>query len=174
MGTQVFAMEGAQPGELFTRLFEESGSATNMNVDGSSTPVDFDITPPPGKAIVLDSLHFVLQGINFSPNKFGGLTALTTGVALQILEGTDVIVDFANAFRLKNNADFSLFSEGAIQSFGGGADDMLKATIDFQLSGRLLLVNGIQTGRIKIQDDLTGVGLTRFECLARGYLIPFE
>ncbi len=143
-----------------------------MNVDGSVTPVDFDINPPPDRAVVLDSLHFVLQGTNMTPSKFGGLTALTNGIALQILEGEDIVVDFAQAFRITMNADFSLFSEGAIQSFGAGADDMLSTTFDFQLSGRLLLMNGVETVRIKIQDDLSGGALSRFECMARGYLIP--
>ena len=174
MGVEVFASEAAEPGELFTRLFEESGGATNMNVDGSSTPIDFDIIPPPGRGIVLDSLHFVLQGTNFKPSLFGGLTALTNGVALQVVEGITIIVDFANSFRIKTNADFSLFSEGIIQTFGAGADDMLKATFDFQLSGRLVLVKGTQKARIKIQDDLTGAALDRFECMARGYLIPLD
>ncbi len=172
MGTQIFAEEGAGGGELFTRLFEKDGVGTEMAVDGSSTAVDFDISPPTGKAVILDSLHFVLQGVNFTPNKFGGLSELTNGIALQLLEGTTIIVDFANAFRIKKNADFSLFSEGNIQSFGGGADDMLKATFDFQLSGRLLRIKSTEIARIKIQDDLTPVGLSRFECMARGYLIP--
>lgn len=61
------------------------GAATNMNIDGSGTPVVFTLTPGAGKEFFVEKINLFMrdQGA-FKLDEFGSGKALTTGIKLEI------------------------------------------------------------------------------------------
>lgn len=80
----------------------------NMNVDGSSTPVIFQVEIGPASDEIIHITRLMLQMKTAEPvtlAKFGDLAALTAGLLLRVVDSEDVI---QNIWMIKDNAQFAL------------------------------------------------------------------
>ena len=158
-----------------------ASASDDMTIDGSSTNVDFSVSPTEGFDAYIKVIS-ILIGDGGSPNlnKFGDLTALSNGVEICYTTqdlGTEVIHD-----GIKTNLEFVRLgtSTGAIGTgndayladvSGGGSEKSYIPTID--LAQTFGLRYGIRLRRattdklvIRIKDDLTG--LTTMNAIAYG------
>lgn len=154
---------------------------TDMNVDGSTTFVDFHVDSSPDFDIFIKTI-FVEIGDNGSPalNKFGALTALSNGVAwiyFNQFEGEYILHE-----GIKTNKEFiriGIDTHGigtGVDAYladvsGGGTEKSYLPIID--LSEMYGLRYGVRLRRnttdklvFRIQDDLTG--LVTFDAIAYG------
>lgn len=156
----------------YRQRFSTSAGSSDMTVDGSSTAVDFYISPTSGFDSYIKVISVII-GDGGSPalNKFGNLSALANGVEICYTTqdlGTEVIHD-----GIKTNLEFIRLgtSTGAIGTgtdayladvSGGGTEKSYIPTID--LAQTFGLQNGIRLRRdsndkmvIRVRDDLTGL-----------------
>lgn len=76
--------------------FLANGSDTDMTVDGSVTPVEFELAPPLGKVYVIASLMFMVNQTGTTPTNFFGAAALSNGCLFKIERGATERFDFFN------------------------------------------------------------------------------
>lgn len=134
-----------------------NGFTTNMNVNGSVTPVNFDFTPASGETWYISSLAtFLLDNGSTLPRSFGVLTALTNGVEIRIRsEGTEYLVA-----TLHNNMEVQLvFKEFPWIPGTSGfneSSDIYCGQLFFPVPVKLQNSTA-DFIRIRIRDNLTGV-----------------
>lgn len=135
---------------------EDSGGSVNMDVDGSSTPVNFDFAPSAGEVWYLEAVVILIVDPGGTDwDEFGSLgSELTNGVDLLIkTHGTEYTVG-----NHKNNADLVLcFSENGLIPPGSAAflddDDIFRGSKNFRHAIKLDGDLGDYV-RMKVQDDL--------------------
>ncbi len=152
------------PGLSQRKFFEDSGSP-DLNVDGSSTPVEFLVTPTAGKIFYIHSISIVIEdnAINFT--KFGGITALTNGLDFKVTENGLSEVILAN---IKTNGEFYTFANNVILE--SASIDILVAHINIKQSTGTsikLIAGSSDNLKIVINDNLTSIN--KFQVVVRGY-----
>lgn len=148
---------------FFTQVVDTVGDGTgsqDQNVNGSGTPVEFRVLPPPGKMYGIAGIEIGIRSASAidSMLEYGDVTALTTGVTIESHEvGGSTIKSFAV---LKDN--FDLFFIGGKASAAGNNNDpnaiIVKA--DFQETFNLpLRIDSRENEEllVTINDDLTGL-----------------
>lgn len=145
-------------------------ATANMNVDGSTTPVIFEISPS-GTTLIddINSISFeIIDDAQMDDTKFGGLTALTRGVLLRQVDGTQ-----KNLTLYKSNSDFKI--NGVLEysdKSGGGAYGLNARRIFYSPDWNNCIIRLDGTNgdalQIIIQDNLTG--LTTFKAMAHAHL----
>jgi len=145
--------------------FLKNGSSKAMNVNGSSTPVNFDFAPGQGEVWYLSKISSMLSDDGLTrhgPGDFGGLSSLTNGVEIRIkTEGAESVLA-----TLQDNADF-------LQVFSDLNRDYSEVfSSQIALSGTRSFINPIKLDgdqgdfiRFRILDNLTG--LTHFRATAK-------
>lgn len=140
--------------------FREPGGSKEMSVDGSGTPVDFVMQPPPGELWIVEYITFLLiDPGNMIAGNFGALGApLTTGVQLlEVINSSESIYT-----TLKDNADVAQCFFGGVPATGGvaGADpgflnEVDKAIGRYPMDGKVTL-DGDDNDQLifRINDDL--------------------
>ncbi len=153
---------------LYRPDFLRASASPAMNVDGSTTPVNFELLPATDEIIRVERLRMFMRcaaAITFTG--FGNLAALTNGITLSKHDGTAVISD------LLGGAGGT--GAGPIQT----TEDLLPYVERFELlDSSLVLVAefkippirlvGTQRLRWTVADDLTG--LTELRVLAEAIL----
>ena len=116
---------------IFIVKFVMNGSDINMNVDGSSTPVDFVASPPSGKIWYIYSAHLFIEDQVINHQKFGGIGPLSNGVVISVKEsGTERTLC---PYPIVKNSDFMAFMHDVeIQS---SETDILTARCEFLTGG---------------------------------------
>lgn len=148
--------------------------SNNMNVDGSSTPVEFVLSPKNltnGQEWDIVRLVFTItdqSSMDFST--FGGIAALTNGAVLRISDG-----DTKHIFNVKTNGDFSAraydtayadkapagyYGFSCRRTFGGQSKNGVTIRLTSTTNDEL---------KILIQDDLRN--LDSFYCIAQGHVV---
>ena len=134
----------------------------NMNVNGSVTPVIFNITPSGLTNVKLDitKIHFYISdGTAMTSELFGGLTALTRGVVVRSIDGVHKV-----HFNIKKNGEFGLhcddvryddrasgsniWSVSAIKRFAGQENQGVTIRLESMTDDTIQII---------VQDDLTGL-----------------
>ena len=143
----------------------ENGGSSEINVDGSVTPVSFIAEPNTNKNLIVYRLLLVMEDASMSWTKFGGLTALTNGVDIKVTEdGTerDIVTD-----PIKTNRDF-VWNAYDVE-IDNATTSVLRMRWTFQRAGTVLTLKDAQSDNIKIvvNDDLTGISY--FKATAQGY-----
>lgn len=159
----------------------------NMNVDGSSTPVDFYLIPDPARGFLkVSELMFYIEdaGTVKQADLFGALAALSTGIQLGVYNLSaelqqDVFASLGATFPaagfVKDHGDFrSLFWDIEFSDFASG-NAWVCATHNFSndRSGPLFIQGNdihvpLQTHVLscRVNDDLTG--LINMRCFYSG------
>lgn len=150
-------------------LVQDGDTNTDLSVDGSSTPVNFDYLIPDDESFLLSRLLFRLEDTAIAMTKFGGIAALTNGITIKIL-GTDLDntkFDAFNGATIKKNDDFALIAGESIL-LGAGTDAfMVRYTL--LKSGALMRIDGGERVRIVVADNLTGI--TEFHVTVQGFKV---
>lgn len=148
----------------------EDGGSSDMAVDGSSTPVEFEFLVPVNTWVDLAQFNIVLTDVAVTNDKFGALTALTNGVTIEIIDvdTTTVLFDFTATRPIRTNTDFALYAGVSAKLAGGGLVDAVLVEWPLQSSGAVLRVLGGQLIRATVNDNLTG--LNTFGILIQGLL----
>lgn len=141
-------------------LFQDSGSSPEMNIDGSVTPVEFEIRPASNELFIVDKIGILIITNNKVDDieEFANLPALTNGIgSTTSLRGTATTNNSINS-----NADiFSLFNNSLFEPF----DNPMKIlNSSYDIPDGSLKLSGA-TGdfmRFTVRDDLRGLEKLRF------------
>lgn len=163
----------AGAGEVTGRIveFASNGGSPNLLVDGSVTPVDFQINASATKQRFITSIRFeaLANGMQFT--RFLGQNGpLTNGILLTVRSNNSQI-DFP---AIKTTEDFaSYFSLGPanFDFYDVAGTDYFRATLTFEAPFQLYKQGTFATDdfiRIRVRDNLTS-GVVRFQAIAFGF-----
>lgn len=150
---------------VYDHLHDAVADSDDMNVDGSSTPVNFDFTVPTGKVFLFTRFNAQFDDDKKDvPNGFFSIAALSNGLLMQIRDtnGT-VLQDFdTTAAPIKNHADMialagvDVDSDGTANLSSGGFRFTITKT------GAAMKLTAGQVVRVVVRDSLTGLDELRF------------
>jgi hypothetical protein len=164
-------MDFAYPAGTFVDIAD-----TNMNVDGSTTPVVFGLRgtgTPPGVELTFDLTRIMIgcrttTAVDLA--KFGDLTRLTNGLVFRKRDGR-----YKNVFNVKSNGELATMAydwdpQAATNPTQG--QDGFVSRLTFGSQGKIGVVIRLEIGEdaeIIVQDDLTG--LERFGVIGEGHIV---
>jgi hypothetical protein len=150
---------------------------TNMNVDGSSTPVIFsiaplDISPTSNQWDIVRMIFAIQDGSSMDSSMFGSIAGgITNGVVIRQKDGL-----FQNYFNIKTNGDF------ALRAYDISFDDRASPQGEYFFRSRRTFGGASKTGvtirlagedndefQVIIQDDLTS--LDSFSVTVQGHVV---
>jgi len=142
---------------------KDSGGSSDMNIDGSVTPVEFSFTSPPGETWNIIGISVVLTDMGtMDPTDFGAINGgLTNGVDFEV-QTNGILENLGGA---QNNLDLALLGVGpGFTKFDSSTGFM--STADIFLTERafpkeMILFPG-DFFKVRINDDLTGLNFLRF------------
>lgn len=163
--------------KYFTGLLEADGIITgpSMDVDGSTSPVEFKIESNDNYDIHITSVQLILIDAGIAHNFFGNLAPLNTGWDLKVQDGNDEIFLIEKA---KKNGDL-LFQSGFNKPYGDGSTafqydlwtagmNAFTVNIPIDYSGGFVIRRKTADKIIAVvNDDLTG--MNDFQARAFGY-----
>ncbi len=138
-----------------------STGATDLRVDGSSTPVSFRFDAISGSNIRIRELRFIMtaQKLKFDGTSFAASPQLTNGIQFNLKVNAGTTASMAT---IKQNEDFLRVAGPPGQNLWieyGGQNDVLTAVHVFD--GKMQLVTGsTDFVEVKIQDDLASLAST--------------
>ncbi len=161
---------------LFVYVTHKSGPAVggdteNMATAGATpgTPSIFEYTVAPNTEMRVARLNFAIVDQALQLVRFGGITALTNGCLLDIVDANGLsLLDMTGGRPFMANSDF-LYAAGIdmeIDEGGGGALDVVKVRFSLFKAGRNVVVKAGESIRWTIRDDLTGID--QFRCQVQG------
>ena len=188
--TQVPRLANDQTDEQLTRIKYFSGlfvrddgsGSTDLRVDGSVTPVDFVIAPPPGEMIQLREIRYIFEdsSLDMGGNdvrRFGsaaGTGGLVNGLESFIEQGAGVQNLFVEPINHMSEFFWYVSDFFNIPNATANNVDLLTWIIDLKLLVPILVVSS-NTDRVvvRINDDLTAM-TDKFQVLAIGQREPFK
>jgi hypothetical protein len=161
-------------GGIMEFVFKYLADSDVVDMSASSdTSKTFEYTVPAGKNFYLQRVNFVIVDGSITPAKFGGLSALTNGLKIQVLSSAGAeVIDFTDGQNIKTNSDFALLAgvDSIIRPAAG--DDMFPVRWTIDKAGDLKAEKGnfimgpLSVFRITVQDDLSGI--TLFKAMIQG------
>lgn len=161
--------------KAFRSFLTESGGASDMNVDGSVTPVEFSLVAIEGVTRFCTGVRFLFNGVNLEMDtndfrRFGSATSvgapLPNGVLFSIEQGGITTQFFETPIvRMGNFFDFSdafLNLPNSITT----TEDFLRFDFDFD-QPVVLPPDTVDRISVTVADDLSPLSL--FKVIARGY-----
>jgi len=153
---------------FMTRYMNEVGGGNiNGNVDGSTTPVNFEFTPSTGEFFVLDRL--IIYGLgtsNVASQSYVDLTKLTNGIEITFQNSGGIIKDITDTVPIKTNDDLAHICYDSRQNlFGANPRSVTMRYSFFKETGwRGILLDGDLDQKliITINDNLTSLIEHRF------------
>ncbi len=164
-----------QSGFVSSRRLDEVFSAhlyagvnTEMDVDGSSTPVNFEHVVPANEVHFLYEVIVHLLDGTVHLDQFGGLATLGNGIEVGFYNSDDeLILDPTDSHPIVDLSDFSIFSGSLLEKVTGNVNDVFESTWDLPESygGPLRMEEGSYL-QFRIRDDLRE--LTEFHVFVHG------
>lgn len=155
----------------YTTSAEIRKTTIGMNVDGSTTPVIFDIAPDQNSKLHINCIVLSLEdNTAMDSGMFGGITALTKGIVIRRLNDIN-----HNITNIKTNGEFRvrgfnvLYDDKAPSGvYGLCANKCFNGQTN---NGVTIFLNGETQDKLQIiiQDNLTG--LTKFTATAQGHYV---
>lgn len=155
----------------YTTAAEVRRTTTAMNVNGSSTPIIFDIKPSFRNKWHINNIVIVIEdGTEMDSAKFGGISALTKGICIRRVNGLN-----DNISNIKSNGEFkargftvSYDEKAPSGSYGICASKHFNSQAG---NGVTIYLDGSTEDALQIiiQDDLTG--LSKFTATAQGHYV---
>lgn len=172
-GSELFYIESA---DKFTIVFEEhptfvsrnlqNGGSSDLNVDGSVTPVIFSASPPTGKKWFIHSVTLIMEDESINFTKFGGISGgLTNGIEFRIKEGGEAEKTLGT---FKTNGDLHTFTTDI--RLDSAATDLLTLQENVQqIAGTTFELKNADSDVFKVivNDNLTSI--KRFNFLIKGF-----
>ena len=157
------------------------GSNFDMQVDGSSTNVDYYIASSSDSERYIDSISIVIADASAALNKFGNITALSNGVEIFYEDSTLGNVVIADS--LKTNFEFIRLCGAGASPIGTGSNSYRASNVEGNSEGYIMTLDfsdqfgmpwGIHLAKnstlrlvVRIKDNTTGVDA--FNMIAYGY-----
>jgi len=156
-----------RPGTFVNKLAVDSGASPDLTVDGSVTPVEFNVVASTGKIFYVRELAIILQDNSMNYTKFGGRTALTNGLSVEVKEGGEAVRDIPIG-SIKTNAGFALAGAG-VQLTSANTDLLVVLFNIWSKTGTSfkLVDSDSDFFRVTVNDDLTS--LDNFTVVVEGY-----
>lgn len=163
---EVIIMSEPRPGLRVAEFLKESGGSSDLNVDGSITPVTFSASPPTGKKWFIHSISLIIEDASINFTRFGGIPGgLTNGIEFRVKEG-GLIERTLGTF--KTNGDLHIFTTDI--RIDSAATDLLTLQANVkETSGTTFELQNVNSEIFKliVNDDLTTIN--RFNVLIRGF-----
>lgn len=155
--------------ENFEQTFLRNASMSNsMNVNGSVTPVAFNFTAT--RPVLITRFVGIILDNGIQPELFGGLPALTNGVAVGAYNDNNTLQLNLFEGNVKANWEFALLSTQSTElRMGAGAQDLFKFGFNLGDNDIALFLPTNWQLRMTINDDLTG--LTQFKASILAYTL---
>jgi len=160
--------------QFFSAFLADEAGSQDIDVDGSTTPVEFFIERVEGQVLHIKSIRFVLNDEQMNmgggeARRFASAAAspgLTNGVEMFVEQGGTTQSIFNTP--VKQMADFWQYSTdflSAVGAFGAGEDFL---SFDFDLDQAVVLAEkSVDRFVVKVMDDLTSINF--FKVIARGW-----
>jgi len=160
--------------KLYNAALVDAGESSDMNVDGSVTPVEFSTTQLSEQVVHVQELRFIFHDsqLNMDSNEarrfgsaagLGGLTNGLTGFLVQGGQQFDIIID-----PIAHMGQFFTYNEGIRNVIDGIAVGTDLLVWIFQFSVDLTLPDGtLDKLTIVVNDDLTS--MTLFKAVVVGW-----
>lgn len=151
---------------IFKRFSVDGAEVTyDMAVDGT-TPVNYDVIAD--QAWQVERINFGYLDGTCTPGNFGGISALTNGIAIKVLaaDGSTVLLDYTDGIGIKTNNGWAVLAGTDLPVDGTAADGGVAVRWTLSKAGAPLRLGGDERIRIIIADDLTG--LVSFEAMLHG------
>lgn len=173
-GTKRFAVDAKissnnisdKKGKFILCHLRKSGSP-DLNIDGSTTSVEFTNGPGTGKRWFISRMIMTIEDVGMNWQKFGGLPmALTNGLEIEYTDG-GTTTDLLDSDKIKSNRDFIEFCyDGRIEA---ASTDIFKLRWAFSKAGTFLQMNNADSDvfTVRVNDNL--VGLNYFHVTIQGY-----
>lgn len=140
-------------------------SSPSMNVNGSSTPINFEVGFP--YEWLLFRINIIIHDSAITTNTFGGLPALTNGLRILAVDANDnELQDFKDGQTIKANRDWVPLAGVDVYTVG----DMLAIRWTIAKAGSPIWFDGGGKMRVIVQDNLSGLDF--FEMMAQGIRLP--
>lgn len=138
------------------------GSGTKNAVgDYSGGEEEFYIAPAADEVMLLYRMLVLIEdGSAISSEKYGGLTALSTGIEVKIIRGASTLVnDLTDGIVIQSNADWARNCYDATPDETGSGNNLYKVRWTFANSGKPIRLDGALGDRLVVflNDDLSGL-----------------
>ena len=169
-GTSLGRLQGIlkpRPGLLVDEFLKDSGGSSDMNQDGSSTPITFTAQPPSGFKWFIYSVDIIIEDSSINFVKFGGRSSLTNGLEILATEGGKPERSFGI---FQQNGDFHEFTHDV--SLESSVTDFFRAHKNLEKEGGTtfeIASSRSENVKVIVNDNLTTI--TRARILVRGYEI---
>ena len=157
------------------RDFLKNAGSEDLNVDGSTTPVEFSIAAEEARTIWLTGVRFLFEGNNLEMNtqdfrRFGTATtsntALTNGVLFRVEQSGETVNVVAEPIGIMG--DFFSYADDYLNLINAVSSQSDFLYFDFDFDKPIVLAEGGSDKIfVTIQDDLTAID--KFQIIARGY-----
>jgi len=133
------------------------------NYSGAAT--EFYIQPAAEEIFAIETVTISIQDAQkVSADKYGGMTALTNGISVQIHDSGGVVTDITSNAMIKTNGEWSSYFDSMKAHTFGTGDELVVLYWKFADSGRSILLDGAKGEKLVfiLNDDFTGLTLHRF------------
>ena len=170
--TYIQAFDGLS---VLTQHLDADGDGTGVhNVNGTYTAGTTDgvffIAPAANEIFYINDLHILIEDTGIQGDQYGGITALTNGMLLQVVRAGAVIANLLGGESIKSNIQWMhMFHDSTMYEFAAG-NEALVCSQDFPQSyGGHLALDGSKGDLLRVvaQDTLTG--LVEHEYMVQGY-----
>ncbi len=154
---------------LFQYLETPAGSV-DMNVDGSSTPVEFHFASHELSHITrINWTHFDNAADDI--DGFFSIAALTNGCTIQVRAADGTVLQHFGTDKvpLKRSVDFAALAGVDVRSDSGGSVSASAVRWTIEAVGEELLLRPSQAFVFTVRDNLTA--LTQFRAMAQGVIV---
>ncbi len=142
----------------FYRFMDSVGDGSGTKNMGVAADTYY-LTPQGVDIMVCERAIISMVDALITAAKYAGITALTTGITLQVERATVQILDLMNGVPVKNTAGWTRQCyDGNQQAFGSG-DDTYSARWTFGKAGFPIVLDGSKSDRLAlvVPDALTGI-----------------
>jgi hypothetical protein len=158
--------------EFLFRAFRDGAGNPNMAVDGSVTPVSFNVTVPANELWLVSrfGLHMIDPDIEFE--NFAGLGApLSNGILFHVMDDKgNVALDFLDGLPIVRTLGFAHLSPDGVEfaqnKQGAGLNDSISVRWSLVRTGYSLWLPAGYSVRITVRDNLSPVD--HFNAVAQG------
>lgn len=146
-----------------------NGTGTKNAIGIYGSPVEeFYIQPQGGESLIINRM-IVLIGDATAPaaGGYGGMSALTDGISVQVREGANLVLDLTDGLPIKTNLAWGHHCYDVEPSSYGSGINFVRVRWTFGASGKPLCLRGTQRLCVRLSDDFSG--LTEHYFMVQGF-----
>ena len=152
-----------------------SGGSSDMDVNGSGTPVKFWTSPPAGRAVIIRRVMVYFEEGAISAANYGVVPGLlTNGLNLELIDtdGTTVLLDLLDGRPVKSAGDWRRLAFTAERLTWAAAEESMSVKWDFSAQGKPIVLLPDQRLQMTVSDNLTE--LDTHTCVAQGEFLSLK